>query len=180
MLYQTLHSMLDLQLQELYAAESHVARELKNFADGAVSSEFKSQLVRHSQETEQHVQAMAEVLQKRNLSTHEAKCRVMDSLIKRGNEIVQSRGDDMLRDLGLVLTMRTIDTLEQSAYENAKIMAEVLGENDVVKVVERHLREEGQQERSWTVLAEDMVDALVVAAAKARRSTAEGMEGVRQ
>lgn len=179
MLYQTLQSILDMQLQELYAAESHLARELKHFIDGAVSAEFKSQLAKHSQETEQHAQAMHALLQKRNIDAHEAKCRVIDALIKRGGEIVQSRGDDMLLDLGLVLTMRTIDIVEQSTYEGAKTIAEALGEDEVAMVLERHLREEGQQECSWTVLAEDMVDALVMASTKAKRSAAEGTEGIR-
>lgn len=179
MLYQTLQSTLDLQLQELYAAEAHLAKELKHFIDVAVSAEFKSQLEKHSKETEQHAQAMLTLLQRRNLDAHEAKCRVMDALIKRGSEIVQSRGDDMLLDLGLVLTLRTIEMVEQSTYEGAKTIAEALGEDEVVKVLERHLREEGQQERSWTVLAEDMVDALILASTKARRSAAEGSEEVR-
>jgi ferritin-like metal-binding protein YciE len=84
----------------------------------------------------------------------------------------------MLLDLGLVLTMRTIDTLEQRAYEDAKTIAEALGEDEVVKVLESHLLEEGQQECSWTVLAEDMVDELVSVASRTRRESEEGVEGV--
>ena len=176
-MYQTLRSLLDLQLQELYAAEAHLARELKHYIDGAVSTELKSQLVKHKEDTEHHAEGLATLLQKRSLDLHGVTCRVMDALIKRGNEIIQSRGDDMLLDLGLVLTLRAIDTLEHSWYENAKTMAEALGEEEVVRVLNRYLREEGQQERSWTVLAEDMIDALVAAASKAKHGAAERAEG---
>jgi len=177
MVYQTLRSLLDLQLQEIYAAETHLARELKHYIDGAVSAEFKSQLIKHREETEHHAEGLANLLQKRSLDLHGVTCRVMDALIKRGSDIMQSRGDDMLLDLGAVMTMRAIETLEQSWYENAKTMAEALGEEEVVRVLDRYLREEGQQERSWTVLAEDMVDAFVATASKSKHAAAERAEG---
>jgi ferritin-like metal-binding protein YciE len=180
MVYQTLRSLLDLQLQELYAAETHLAREFKHYVDGAASAELKSQLSKHKEETEQHAEGLASLLQKRSLDFHGVTCRVMDTLIKRGGEIIQSRGDDTLLDLGLVLTMRSIDTLEYSWYENAKTIAEALGEEEVVRVLERYLREEGQQECSWTVLAEDMVDALVATASKAKHQSIERAEGAQQ
>jgi ferritin-like metal-binding protein YciE len=178
MLYQTLKSLLDLQLQEIYAVELHLTREIKHYIDGAVSSELRSQLLKHSAETERHVKELSDLLQKRDLDPQEAKCRSVDALLRKGSDIIQSRGIDMLLDLGLVLTMRTIDTLEQRAYEDAKTIAEALGEDEVVKVLESHLLEEGQQECSWTVLAEDMVDELVSVASRTRRESEEGVEGV--
>jgi ferritin-like metal-binding protein YciE len=76
--------------------------------------------------------------------------------------------------------MRTIETLEQRAYEDAKTIAEALGEDEVVKLLKAHLLEEGQQECCWTVLAEDMVDELVSAASRIGRESEEGVEGVQQ
>lgn len=180
MSYQTLQSMLNQQLQELYAAESHVAREIRHYVDGAVSAEFKSQLMKRSEETERHVETLSALLQKRGLDAHEAKCRPMDALIKRGGEVLNSRGSDMLIDVGLVFTMRTIETLEQRAYEDAKTLAESLGEDEVLKVLDTHLREESQQECAWTVLADDMIDALVAAIAKTKRAAAGESRGFEQ
>ncbi len=180
MLYQTLKSLLDLQLQEIYAVEAHLTREIKHYIDGAVSSELRSQLSKHSTETQRHVKELSELLQKRGLDPHEARCRSVDALLKKGSEILQSRGSDRLLDLGLVFTMRTIETLEQRAYEDAKTIAEALGEDEVVKLLKAHLLEEGQQECCWTVLAEDMVDELVSAASRIGRESEEGVEGVQQ
>jgi ferritin-like metal-binding protein YciE len=178
MLYSTLQSLLDTQLQELYAAEAHASRESRRYVEGAVSAELKAQLVAHGEETQRHAEALKVLLEKRNLDPHQAKCRVMDVLIKKGHDIIQSRGSDTLLDLGLVLTMRAIAAYEQSSYEEAKTIAEALGEVDVAKLLEKHLREEGQQERSWMVLAEDMVDALVAVSSKAKHPPASGVEGV--
>jgi ferritin-like metal-binding protein YciE len=105
---------------------------------------------------------MAQLLKGRSLDPHEGKCRVIDSLLKKGQEILQSRGEDAVLDLGLVFIMRKIDLLEQSGYEDAKTVAEALGEDSVVKILEQHIREEGQHERSWVVLGEDMVDSLAL------------------
>jgi ferritin-like metal-binding protein YciE len=176
--YPSLQSLLDAKLQEIYAAEAHVAREIKHFVDGAASSEIKSQLVKHGEETAHHAESLAAILKKRNLDPHQAKCRVIDVLIKKGHDIIQSRGSDALLDLGLVLTMRAIDTFEQCSYEEARPVAEALGEGEVVQLLEKHLREEGQQERSWMVLAEDMIDALVSVSANSKQPPAQGVGGV--
>lgn len=176
--YSTLQSLLNSQLQELYAGQSHISREIRRYIDGAVSSELASQLVTHGEETQRRVEALGELLKKRNLDPHHAKCRVMDVLIKKGHDILQSRGSDTLLDLGLVLTMRAIDDYEQSSYEEAKAIAEALEESDVIKLLEQHMREEGQQERLWMVLAEDMVDALVAASVKGKQAPVEGLGGV--
>lgn len=174
MLYQSLKSLLNLQLQELYVMETHLAREMQRYIEGAVSSEFKSQLNRHTEETRKHSENLARLLRQRNIDPNQARCRTFDALIKRGGEIVESRGSDMLIDLGLVLQMRSIETLEQRAYEDAKMIAEALGEDDVVEIIDAHLRDEGQQECSWTVLAEDMVDEIVSVAVKAGASELHG------
>lgn len=180
MLYSTLRSLLNSQLQELYAAQLHISREIARYIEGAVSSELKAQLRLHAVETERHADALGELLKKRNLDPHQTKCRVVDVLIKKGHDIIQSRGTDPLLDLGLVLTMRAIDAYHQSSYEEAKTIAEALGEVDVIKLLEQHMREEGQQERSWMVLAEDMVDALVVASTKLKQPPVEGLGGVQR
>lgn len=160
--YNELKSLLDLLLVDIYAAEQHLSRELKQYVDSAVSAELRSQLEKHLKETEAHARSVAGLLKSRSLDPHEGKCRVLDSLLKKGQEILQSRGDDAVLDLGLVFIMRKIDLLEQSSYEDAKTLAEALGEHAVVKVLEQHIREEGQHERSWVVLGEDMVDSLAV------------------
>jgi ferritin-like metal-binding protein YciE len=178
MLYSTLQSLLDAQLQELYAAEVHISKELKRYMEGVVSSELKTQLGKNSEETERHAEALGALLKKRNLDPHQAKCRVVDVFIKKGQDIIQSRGSDTLLDIGLVLAMRSIDAFEQAAYEEARIIAEALEESEVVKLLEKHMREEGQQERSWMVLAEDMVDALVTASSRTKQPPIEGLEGV--
>jgi len=178
MLYSNLQSLLDAQLQERYAAEVHVSRELQGYIDGAVSSEFKVQLATHGEESERQAAALATLLKKRNLDSHHSKCRVIDVLIKKGYDIIQSRGSDTMLDLGLVFTMRAIAAYEQSSYEEVKTIAEALGECDVVKLLEKHLREEGQQERSWMALAEDMVDALVTVSSKTKQPPAQEVGGV--
>ncbi|MFN4894949.1 MAG: ferritin-like domain-containing protein [Pseudomonadota bacterium] len=178
MTYQTLQSLLDQQLQEIYATEAHVARELSHYIDGVVSTEFKSQLAKHGEETQQRLEKISNLLQKLNIDPHHAKCRFMDALIKKGSEIVERRGKDALLDLGLVLNMRTIETIAQRSYEDARTIAEALGEDEVVSILEENCREAAQQECSWTVLAEDMVDALIASAAKTKRSITGGVEGV--
>lgn len=178
MLYSTLQSLLDAQLHELYAAEVHVSREMKCYVDGAVSSELKAQLVKYGGEAERRAEALEALLKKRDLDPHQSRCRVIDVLIKKGHDIIQSRGSDAMLDFGLVLTMRAIAAYEQNSYEDAKTIAEAIGKGEMAKVLEKHQREDGQQERSFMALAEDMVDALVTVSSKARQSSDEGVGGV--
>jgi hypothetical protein len=168
MSYHSLKSVLDSQLQQLYAAELYLAKELKVLFEVAVSKEFKSQLLSHSRETQSHVEVLGELLERRKIGVPETRCKVMDALLRRASEVAQSRGDDRLLDLALIFIMRKIESYEQGAYEDAKTVAEALNESEIVSILERYIREEGQQERSWTVLAEDMVDSLGASAASTK------------
>ena len=175
--YQSLPELLAAQLQEIYAAEAHLVKELEHYIKGAVSKELQVQLTNLKKEAESHQAVMEEVLKECQLGLHEVKPRVIDALIKTGSEIIQSRGDDMVRDLALVCTVRQVAVLQQGYYEDARTLVEALADFELAKCLEQHRRDKSRREQTLAVLAEDMVDTVVASGMRGRGVTGQSEKG---
>lgn len=162
MAYSTLQELLNEQLVQLYAAKSHLAKVLPSLIEGISSSEFKSCLRLHLEQTKKHVESLESELINLNGSVQGTRCKVIDALIQQGMELFERPGDEVLLDTGLIFVMRHIENYECSCYEHARTIAEVLGYKRLVAMLDQHKEEDEEMERSWTVLGEDMIDTVHV------------------
>jgi ferritin-like metal-binding protein YciE len=160
MSFNSLSALLDDQLQELHAAEEHLAKNLPALLQGVYSAELRLLIEQHSKESESHEKNLAEILIKRGISPHAGRCKVVDALLKRAREVSEARGNSVVLDVALICILQSIGASERSAYESAKTVAESLNVSDVVNVLLVHAREENAREQSLTVLSEDMTDSM--------------------
>jgi ferritin-like metal-binding protein YciE len=167
MSFRNLEELLDYQLQELHAAETHAVKDLPAILQGAFSEELKSLLRQHIQESESHEQALAEILKKRATTPHLGRCKVVETLLKQGKAIAETRGNSVVLDVELSFILRMIETYEQCAYDSAKTLAEALGLDEIAAILQNSARDEQKMEQSCTVLGEDMIDALHLASSLA-------------
>lgn len=176
--YQTLQGILGEQLQQMYAAETHIAKELESYVTGAVSEECKAQIEKLGLEVESHKQALESELHRRQLKLHEIRPRIIDAIVRVCSDIVESRGNDMLRDLALMCGLRKLVMLEQTNYEDAMTLAEAVGDVELYKKLDSSRRDKGQCERAFAVLAEDLVDTYVTCEGRNKEATVKGQPGV--
>lgn len=167
-----LDSLLHEYLQELHACEAQVAKEMPRLVEGALSSELRTLLKNHGEESARHEASLAAVLKQSGASVYGVRCRVGDALLKHALEVADMRGNSVLLDLSLLLVLRQLESFERGLYESVTSLAEVLERQDLVKLLKSCASDEDQMEQSLTVLGDDMMDSLQ------RERSHEGYRGV--
>jgi ferritin-like metal-binding protein YciE len=164
----TLNSLNDLfvvQIQDLYDAEQRLIKALPKMADAASNKELKSAFQKHLRETEQHVSRLEKVFSILGLTAQRETCEAMKGLIAEGDEAVNAGGDPEVRDAALIAAAQRVEHYEIAGYGTVRTLAEQLGHNEVARILQQTLDEEGACDKKLTQIAESRVN--VKAAAKA-------------
>jgi len=75
-------------------------------------------------------------------------------LVEEGSEVIKEHGDPMIKDLALIAAAQRVEHYEMSGYGSARAIAETLGLDDVVALLQTSLDEEGAADETLTGLAE--------------------------
>jgi ferritin-like metal-binding protein YciE len=86
------------------------------------------------------------------------KCAAMAGLIKEGDEIVSDTDETPVRDAGLIAAAQKVEHYEISGYGSARTHAELLGNNEAVRLLEETLREEKETDEKLTQLAQNLIN----------------------
>lgn len=160
----SLNAFLREQLQVLYAIEHDICRSLPKIIEGVSSTELKSLLKQHLQESERHATCLESVATQLQEKLSGGRCRAVEALLKEAVELTDRRGDDRVIDVGVISLIRYVETFEKAAYEVARAIAEVQGESEIEKILDNNLLDEERCEQSMTVLFEDIIDTIHEAA----------------
>jgi ferritin-like metal-binding protein YciE len=159
--YSTLETVLDDQLREIFLGELHIARQLPRLIADVSSSELRSQLRKALDLCHSRIGRFERVLKRRSVVIEPVQSRVVGTIMKQALNVVRHGGDTLLLDHGLVSVLKQLESYQRSAYESAREVASGLNASDVVTTLELDLEDHGRMERYFTVLEEDILDAIV-------------------
>lgn len=157
----SLNSMQDLFLEQLagmYDAELQLVDALPEMAKAASSMTLSSAFEQHLVETQAHVTRLEDVFRMLGETAERKACKAMEGLVEEGNDIIDSDGNDAVRDAALIAGAQRVEHYEISAYGTLRELALVLGRPDVVTVLERTLSEEQAADTKLNRIAEDEVN----------------------
>jgi ferritin-like metal-binding protein YciE len=169
--YVTLETVLDEQIRELLVGELQTARQLPRLMVDVSSSELKDQLKKTLEECHARIDRLERVLKTRHVGLEAGQSRVVDALIKQASDVTQHRGDDLLLDHGLVSVLRHLESYQRSAYESAREVASAISAADIVEALDVDVEQHGRMERYFTILEEDMLDAVAASQITSKRAT---------
>jgi ferritin-like metal-binding protein YciE len=154
----TLQDLLEEQIKDLYSAETQLVKAMSKISKKISSDELKGLFNQHLTETEQQVGRLEQISKSMKMKLTGKRCLAMEGLIAEAIEALSLDGEDDILDLALIAAVRRVEHYEISAYSSARDLAEAIGEEDVVSLLDETLREEEQVEQSLTVLSEDIID----------------------
>jgi ferritin-like metal-binding protein YciE len=160
----SLNDLLVLQIEDLYDAEQRIMKALPKMADAATNKDLKSAFQKHLRETEQHVTRLEKVFSILGLTARRETCEAMKGLIAEGEEAVSAAGDPNVRDAALIAAAQRVEHYEIAGYGTVRTLAEQLGHNEIARILQQTLDEEGACDKKLTQIAESRVN--VKAAAK--------------
>ena len=150
---ETMKELLLDELQDLYSAETQITKALPKMAKASTAPDLKHAFESHLKETEGHVQRLETIFKHLKESPKGKTCEGMKGLLKEGDERVKEGGEPEVLDAGLISAAQRVEHYEIAAYGSARTYAELLGESEIVKLLEQTLEEEKAADQKLTKVA---------------------------
>ncbi len=146
----TLESLLEDQLKDLFSAENQLVKALPKMARAASSSSLREAFERHAEQTREQIERLKQIASSMGVRLAGKRCHAMEGLIEEGNEVMKAEGMDPLIDAALVGAAQRTEHYEISAYGTARAMAERLGLSEIAEMLQRTLDEESETDEMLT------------------------------
>ena len=144
------------QLKDLYSAENQLVKALPKMAKAASSDELRQGFEKHLEQTKGHVQRLERIFQALGESPKGKTCKGMQGLIEEGSEATEEDYDGSVLDAALIGAAQRVEHYEIAGYGTVRSMAEALGEDNHVSLLEETLEEEKETDQKLTELAEQI------------------------
>ncbi len=144
------------ELKDLYNAENQLVKALPKMAKAASSDELRQGFEEHLEQTKGHVQRLEKIFQALGESPKGKKCKGMEGLIEEGSEAMEEDYEGSAKDAALIGAAQRVEHYEIAGYGTVRGMAETLGKDDHVSLLEETLEEEKATDEKLTELAEQI------------------------
>jgi ferritin-like metal-binding protein YciE len=146
------------ELKDLYSAEKQIIKALPKIIRGAQSDELKTAITEHLEATKGQVTRLDEVFGALGEKPKAKHCKGMEGLLEEGAECLDEEEKGTLRDLQLIGAAQRVEHYEVAAYGTAKAMAEKLGLNDAVELLDETLKEEAAADTTLSEVATNLYE----------------------
>lgn len=150
----TLQELLLEEIKDLYDAEKQLVKALPKMAKAATNPDLKQGFENHLEETENHVARLESVFERLSAPAKGKTCKAMKGLVEEGSEAIDLDAPDSIRDACLIGVAQRVEHYEIAAYGTTRALAETLGENEVVDLLQQTLDEEKSTDEKLTTLAQ--------------------------
>jgi ferritin-like metal-binding protein YciE len=155
----SLNMLLIQEIKDLHHAENQLLKALPHLAEAASDAALKDAFSIHLEETKVQVERLEQITTILGVSPKGRICKGMKGLVEEGSEVIKGDGDPMIKDLALIAAAQRVEHYEMSGYGSARAIAETLGLDDVVALLQTSLDEEGAADETLTGLAEGYLPA---------------------
>jgi ferritin-like metal-binding protein YciE len=161
----TLEVLLAQEIKDLYSAENQLVKALPKMAKAATNPELQEAFKTHLEETKVHVQRLEQVANLLEITPKGKVCKAMKGLVEEGSDTIEEDGDGTIKDLALIGAAQKVEHYEISGYGTVRALAEALGLDEVVEILQTTLDEEGNTDKLLTGIAEELVPSALEGAA---------------
>jgi len=140
-------------IRDIYDAEKQLVKALPKLAKAAESEELAEGLRNHLEQTQSQVSRLEEVFSQIGVPAKGKPCKGMKGLIEEGNEAVQDEEKGPRRDIAIIAAAQKVEHYEISAYGTARTMAEHMGLDDAVELLQQTEEEEKEADVNLTKAA---------------------------
>jgi ferritin-like metal-binding protein YciE len=144
------------ELKDLYSAENQILKALPKMIKKASSRELKSGFEQHLKETQGHVERLDKIFEELDESPRGKKCKGMEGIIADGKELMEEDAEPEVMDAGLIGAAQHVEHYEIAGYGCVRTYAELMGEDDIVNLLQQTLDEEKATDEKLTQLAQNI------------------------
>lgn len=146
------------QLEDIYDAEKRLTNALPQMRDSAHNSDLKNAFDEHLKETENQIARLDKVFESIGKRPQRESCEAMKGLIREGEQMIQSGGDESAHDAALIAAAQRVEHYEIAAYGTARTLADRLERRDAAEQLDATLAEEKSADSKLNAIAEREVN----------------------
>lgn len=158
MVLNDLQSLLVEQMRDLLSAEKQLVQALPKMARAAQSPDLQQAFKDHWEATQNHVKRLEQAFEQLSETARAKKCKGMEGLIEEGAEMIGEKGEPDVKDAGLIAAAQRVEHYEIAAYGTVRSMANHLGLDGIVQLMDATLNEEKETDRLLTEIAESQAN----------------------
>jgi ferritin-like metal-binding protein YciE len=151
------------ELKDLYSAENQLVKALPKMAKAATNEELIAGFEEHLEQTEKHAERLEQILNSHGETTRGPKCKGMEGVISEGDEMIKEDAEDDVKDAGLISAAQRVEHYEMAGYGCARTYAELLGDIQGAKLLQKTLEEEKATDEKLTELAKSTINVEAIA-----------------
>ena len=156
----TIEELLIHSVKDLYSAESQLVKALPKMAKAATDPTLVAGFKKHLQETKEHVTRLEQVAKLLDATPRGLTCKAMKGLVEEGQETIEEDAEDSIKDLALITAAQKVEHYEISGYGSARALAEALGHQDIVDLLQTALDEESATDETLTTVAAEIIGSI--------------------
>ena len=154
----SLHTHLVEELTDLRDAETQLTEALPKLAQLASAKELRAAFQKHLKETRTHLTRIDQALRALGEKPSSKTCEAMKGLLKEGQTHMKNAPAGALRDAVMITGAQKVEHYEIASYGTARTYAQVLGKQQVARLLAQTLKEEKSADRTLTDIAERSVN----------------------
>lgn len=154
------------ELRDMYSAENQLVKALPKMARGARDPELKTLFKEHLEETKGQVERLKQVFELLGKKATGQHCNGMEGVIKEGAEALEKDASGASFDSGLIGAGLRTEHYEIAGYTAVIAMAKVLGEREIVSLLNENLKEEMAAAKKITAAGQPILKASAKEAAE--------------
>ena len=144
------------ELRDLYNAEMQLVKALPKMAKASSNSELRQGFEEHLRQTSEHVSRLEQIFETLDEKPTGKKCLGMDGLVKEGAETINGNYEGAVMDVAIIGAAQRIEHYEIAGYGTVRTLAQLLGEDEHMNLLEQTLEEKKQTDQKLTQLAESI------------------------
>lgn len=141
------------ELKDLYSAENQITKALPKMAKAATSSELRAAFESHLKETEGQVQRLERIFEILGKAPGGKSCKGMKGVLEEGSEVLEETEEGEVRDAAMISAAQRVEHYEMAGYGAVRAYAELLGQAEIVQLLQQTLEEEGAADKKLTQIA---------------------------
>jgi ferritin-like metal-binding protein YciE len=141
------------ECKDLLSAEKQLVKALPKMAKGAGNERLRSAFEEHLEQTKTHVDRLEQVFSLLGKTARAEHCKGMEGLLEEGSELLEEEGDATVKDAAIIGAAQKVEHYEISGYGSARTLAELLGHQEAVELLQQTLDEEKAADAKLTKLA---------------------------
>lgn len=131
------------EMRDTCSSEAQTAANLEKMIQAATSPQLKQLFQAHQQESRQHVERLMQAFRSLGTSPEGNNCEATQGLVEEAEEVMSAGLRGEVLDVALVMAAQKVEHYEIASYGSLHSVALSCGLNEVAKLLEQTLQEEG-------------------------------------